>query len=44
MALVTRPEEYRAKSSYGMSSNRILRINTLISKENQMLGAGRNLK
>ena len=30
MALVTRPEELRAKSSYRMSSNKILRINRLI--------------
>ena len=32
MALVTRQEELRAKSSYGMSSNKILRINRLILK------------
>ena len=30
MALVTRQEELRAKSSYGMSSNKILRINRMI--------------
>ena len=30
MALVTRQEELRAKSSYGMSSNKILRIDRLI--------------
>ena len=30
MALVTRQEELRAKSSYDMSSNKILRINRLI--------------
>ena len=30
MALVTRQEELRAKSSYGMSSNKILRFNRLI--------------
>ena len=30
MALVTRQEELRTKSSYGMSSNKILRINWLI--------------
>ena len=30
MALVTRQEELRAKSSYGMSSNKIQRINGLI--------------
>ena len=30
MALVTRPEEPRAKNSYGMSSSKILRINRLL--------------
>ena len=30
MTLVTRQEELRAKSSYGMSTNKILRINRLI--------------
>ena len=30
MAFVARQEELRAKSSYGMSSNKILRINRLI--------------
>ena len=30
MALVTRPEGPRAKSSYGMSSNKIIRINRLV--------------
>jgi len=30
MALVTRQEQLRAKSSYGMSSNKILRIKRLI--------------
>ena len=44
MALVTRSEEPRAKSSYVMSSSRILRINRLLSKESQRLNAGRDLK
>ena len=44
MALVTRQEELRAKSSYGMSSNKILRTNRLIQKENQRLNAGQDLK
>ena len=30
MALVTRPEDLRTKSSNGMSSNKIIRINRLI--------------
>ena len=42
MALVTRQEEPRAKSSYSMSSNKILRINRLIYKENQRLNAGQD--
>ena len=33
MAIVTRPEEPKAKSSYGMSSSKILRISRLILKE-----------
>ena len=44
MALSTGQKELRAKSSYGMSSNKILRINKSISKENQRLNAGQNLK
>ena len=44
MALFTSSKELRAKSSYGMSSNKILRINRLISKENQRLNAGQDLK
>ena len=44
MVLVTRPEELRAKSTYGISSNKILRINRLIQKENQRLNTGRDLK
>ena len=37
LALVTRQEELGAKSSYGMSSNKILRINKLIKKEKRGL-------
>ena len=44
MALVTRSEEPRAKSSYGVSSSKVLRINGLLYKENQKLNAGRVIK
>ena len=44
MALVTRQEELRTKTSYGISSRKILRINRLIKKENQRLNAGQDLK
>ena len=44
MALVMRQEELRAKSSYGMSYKKILRINRLTYKENQRLNAGQDLK
>ena len=40
----TNDEVGRAKSSYGMSSSKILRINGLIEKENQIINAGRDLK
>ena len=44
MALVTKQEELQAKRSFGISYNKILRINRLIYKENQRLSTGQDLK